>query len=88
MKREGVVSVLLGKLLSLSRREICSFLIWLFGVSLSFGDPISVALHARWTPDLTANSPQSQCVTSGTVAGGVQFHVIANFSPPVNRIWR
>jgi len=50
MKREGVVSVLLGKLLSLSRREICSFLIWVFGVSLSFGDPISVALHARWTP--------------------------------------
>jgi len=38
---------------------------------------------ARWTPDLTANSPQSQCVTSGTVAGGVQFHIIANFSPPV-----
>ena len=69
--------------LSLSRRELCSFLIWLFGVSLSFGDPISVALHARWTPDLTANPQQPQCVTSGTVAGGVEFHVIANFSPPV-----
>ncbi|MGB9878076.1 MAG: N-acetylmuramoyl-L-alanine amidase [bacterium] len=55
----------------------------MFGVSLSFGDPISVALHARWTPDLTANSPQPQCVTSGTVAGFVQFHVIANYSPPV-----
>ncbi|MBC7329985.1 hypothetical protein H5T88_06455 [bacterium] len=68
---------------TLSRRELCSFQIWLFGVSLGFGDPISVALHARWTPDLTANSPQSQCVTSGTVAGGVGFHVIANFSPPV-----
>ena len=35
------------------------------------------------SPDLTANSPQSQCVTSGTVAGGVQFHIIANFGPPV-----
>ena len=34
---------------------------------------------ARWTPDLTANSPQSQCVTSGTVAGGVEFHLVVNY---------
>jgi len=31
------------------------------------------------SPDLTANSPQSQCVSSGTVAGGVEFHLVVNY---------
>ena len=29
---------------------------------------VTYALHAVWVPDLTVASPQSQCVTSGTVA--------------------
>ncbi|MGC9004986.1 MAG: hypothetical protein ACP5KZ_09845, partial [bacterium] len=37
-------------------------------------------LHARWCPDLTANPQQWQCLKNGgTVAGDVQFHIIANF---------
>jgi hypothetical protein len=56
-----------------------------FGVSLSFGDGVSVEIHARWTPDLTASSQQAVCVkNSGTVAGGVQFHLIANYPQGVS----
>ena len=54
-------------------------MILVFGVSPSFGDGVSVEIHARWTPDLTASPQQAVCVkNSGTVAGGVQFHLIAN----------
>jgi hypothetical protein len=56
-----------------------------FGVSLGFGDLISVELHARWTPDLTILSPPAQCVKSGTVGGGVEFHLKALYSPPVTQ---
>jgi hypothetical protein len=56
-----------------------------FGVSLGFGDLISVELHARWTPDLTISSPPAQCVKSGTVGGGVEFHLKALYSPPVTQ---
>ncbi|MBC7328655.1 hypothetical protein H5T87_11190, partial [bacterium] len=47
-------------------------------------DPISVKLHARWTPDLTANPQQPQCVSSGTVAGGVEFHLVVNYGSVQN----
>ncbi len=76
------LSVLLERLLS--RREYCSLLLSLaLGVSLSWADPIAVDLHARWCPDLTASPPEWRCVKGGTVAGGVEFHIIANFSSPV-----
>jgi len=79
-----LLSMFVERLLSLSRREYCLLVVsMLFGVSLSLADPISVALHARWTPDLTAQTSQDVCVTSGTVAGGVSFHVVANYSAPV-----
>jgi len=55
----------------------------LFGVSLSWADLNSVELHARWTPDLTTNT-QPVCVQGGTVGGGVEFHLVAYYSPPVN----
>ncbi|MEM0010771.1 MAG: FlgD immunoglobulin-like domain containing protein [Candidatus Bathyarchaeia archaeon] len=75
-----VLSVLFERL---SRREYCSLILTLaLGVSLSVADPISVDLHARWTPDLTIQNPQPQCVKGGTVAGGVEFHIVANFSLP------
>jgi len=49
------------------------------------GDGVSVEIHARWTPDLTASSQQQVCVkNSGTVAGGVQFHLIANYPQGVS----
>ncbi|MBC7328079.1 hypothetical protein H5T87_08190 [bacterium] len=40
-------------------------------------DPISVVLHAHWTPDLTVQNQQGVCVFSGTVAGGLDFHTIS-----------